>query len=145
MNQRQSGFTLLEVLVAVSFMTIAFLALAYVSIGSTRLSATAAQVPEARAILASELSKLQQRGYQNLNQCNIPPNSCTGETSATDGFHRTAWRIERDTALNGYVRVNLTTIWTKAGVTRRFSTAQLVTCLEDPGGTASNPYPGCPL
>ncbi len=117
MRLRQSGFTLVEVLVAISLMSVALLGFASVGVNSIRNDSFSRKTNVALALAQAKLEQLHSLPYSS-SQWTSGSHSESGldEDSNTGGEYTRSWVVTLDYGgHSGLRRVSVTVSWPGAG------------------------------
>ena len=124
-TKHDAGFSLLELLIALSIFSIGLLALGLIEIHSIRTASRALRLTEASALASSLIEEIQSRSYgtyQDLQETGdfagedgldaFPPESNAFDGSAThDGF-TTYWNVADDLPTDGNKTIRVQVHWT---------------------------------
>ena len=122
MRQKQRGFTLTELLIAIVVLTLGILGTAALTTGIIRGNSFSKNITSATAIAQSQLEAVQQVGYANADTSHFPPSAQVVGMGGVD-FSRTTTITDNSPATN-VKTVTVTVNWTEAGNTARSVTLQ---------------------
>lgn len=109
-----SGFTLIEVLVAIAIFSIGFLALGSMHISATNNNLSAGMRLEGTTLAARQMEQLMIADY---NDAQLTPGShLRSDFTAPSGsynFYTVLWNVAQDEALPGTKTINVTVCWQK--------------------------------
>ena len=125
----QKGFTLLEVLTAVSIFTIGILSANIMQIGSIQGDSSAAKITTSTNWAAGRIEELIQSGYANVNDTNgdgaagldyvnDPGEPADGSDTSPDGVYEIFWNVAADQVVTNVKTVRVITRWTSRGKVR---------------------------
>jgi type IV pilus assembly protein PilV len=110
-KRNEQGFTLLEVIIAISILSVGLLALASMQISSIRGNAFAGGVTEGATLAADRMEKLLVLPYTHSD---LSAGNHT-EPSPPSGF-AISWNVTDNDPINNTKTINLTVTWTDHGV-----------------------------
>jgi type IV pilus assembly protein PilV len=118
---KEKGFTLLEVIVAISILTIGILAVASMQISSIRGNSFAAGVTEGTTWAGDQVERLMALPYDHndLDQAQNPH-------QATEGKYTINWNVTDDTPMTNTKTINVTVTWTDHGVQKTVSLQRVI-------------------
>ena len=120
-RQREKGFTILEVLMAVSILTVAILTVASMQISSIRGNAFAGKVTEATTLAGRQLEILQSLPY---NDTELTAGTTHSDTNPPANY-TVAWTVTDEAIFNNTKTIDVTVAWTDHGVQRNVSMQQV--------------------
>lgn len=121
MKHWQAGFTLTEVLVAMSIFSITALATSKLMVGSTQNVTQNAESTHAIGLAQMKLEDL-----RNMRYLDLASGSASTPTSDWKGKSFTvAWVVNRDTPIVNSSTVTVTVSWTSHGKTRTYATRSI--------------------
>ena len=107
-NIGECGFTLIEVLIAMSIFTIGFLALAGLQVGYTRSNASARMQTESTALAADFLARLRILPFDHRD---LDPSANPHQPPArSSGPYTVQWRVTAHFPINGTKTVSITIV-----------------------------------
>ena len=117
MRHRQSGFTLIEVLVAISLMSIALLGFASVGVNAIRDDSFSRKTNVALALAQAKLEQLRSLPYSNSQWTSgSHTESDLDEDGNADGEYTRSWVVTLDyNGHSGLRRVSVTVSWPGTG------------------------------
>ena len=118
---KEKGFTLLEVIVAISILTIGILAVASMQISSLRGNSFAGGVTEGTTWAGDQVERLMALPYDHndLDQAQNPH-------QATEGKYTINWNVTDDTPMTNTKTINVTVTWTDHGVQKTVSLQRVI-------------------
>jgi len=118
---KEKGFTLLEVIVAISILTIGILAVASMQISSIRGNSFAGGVTEGTTWAGDQVERLMALPYDHndLDQAHNPH-------QATEGKYTINWNVTDDTPMTNTKTINVTVTWTDHGVQKTVSLQRVI-------------------
>ncbi len=156
-HKRQDGFTLLEVLMALSMISIAFIALGFAQINSARLTSSTRTLVQGKTEAEVQLGKLRQQmqvtGAKNVNprnfkgfmeDCPVPTlpltavsttANCGGRLTVTNttAVYALTWvagKAGTDPTNEGLVLVLIHVAWLNGANQRSYGLSAMVSCLD---------------
>lgn len=106
MKMNEKGFSLIELMVAVSILAIGLLGLAGLQGTAINGNHHGNTISQATVLAQDTIEKIRNTNYDDINTTNFP-------ASQTDGIFEKAILIEDDTPLNELKRVTVTVTWRK--------------------------------
>ena len=108
-EQTEQGFTLLEVIIAISILTFGILAVASMQVSSIRGNSFAWGTSEASTLAVDRIEKLMELPYDDsqLSQGSHPP--------TPQGRYNISWNVFDDMIISGTKTVVVTVAWTDRG------------------------------
>ena len=137
-GHNKQGFTLLEVIVAISILTIGLLAVASMQVSAIRGNASAYGMTEATSWASDQVEKLMVLPYENAGLQDTDGDGSAGleeATEATDdnpnpppthGKYKVYWNVAVDDTANGTKTVNVIATWTDHGIQKRVSIRNII-------------------
>jgi type IV pilus assembly protein PilV len=134
----EKGFTLLEVIVAISILTIGLLAVASMQVSAIRGNASAYGITEATSWAADQVEKLMILPYEHEGLQDTDGDGSAGledATEATDdnpnyppthGKYKVYWNVAVDDTANGTKTVNVIVTWADHGIQKRVSMRNII-------------------
>jgi type IV pilus assembly protein PilV len=119
--ETDKGFTLIEVLIAITVLTIGLLAVSTMQVSSIRGNAFAARQTEGTTIALDRLEKIMSLSYDDADLAA----GSHSDPSPLSGYS-VFWDVEDDSPLNNTKRVNVTVRWTAHGVQKNVSAERIV-------------------
>jgi type IV pilus assembly protein PilV len=119
--ETDKGFTILEVLIAISVLAIGILAVASMQVSAIRGNAFASLQTEGTTIVLDRMEKLMSLSYGDAD---LAAGSHT-DPSPPSGFS-VVWNIEDDSPLNNAKRVIVTVTWTDHGAQKDISVERIL-------------------
>ena len=120
-RRRERGFTLLEVLMAITILMVGILTVASMQISSIQGNAFAGKVTEAITLAGRQLEILQSLPYDDTD--------LSAGTTHTDtnppANYTVAWTVTDEAIFNNTKTINVTVAWTDRGVQRSVSVQQV--------------------
>ena len=120
-RRRERGFTILEVLMAASILTIGILTVASMQISSIRGNAFAGKVTEATTWAGRQLEILQSLPY---NDTDLTAGTTHSDTNPPANY-TVAWTVTDEAIFNNTKTIDVTVTWTDHGVQRTVSVQQV--------------------
>jgi type IV pilus assembly protein PilV len=116
-NQKKwnRGFSLIEVVIALSVFSIGILAVASLVISSIDENASARRVTEATALAEDRLERMMALPYENIND---------GES--TEGAYTVSWDVAEDVMVEQTKSITITVTWRYHGSARKVIIQQLM-------------------
>lgn len=120
-GSKEEGFTLLEVIVAISILTIGILAVASMQISSIRGNSFAGAVTGGTTWAGDQVERLMALPYDHndLDQAQNPH-------QATEGRYTINWNVTDDTPMTNTKTINVTVTWTDHGVQKNVSLQRVI-------------------
>ena len=120
-RSKEEGFTLLEVIVAISILTIGILAVASMQISSIRGNSFSSNVTEGTTWAGGQVERLMALPYDHndLDQAQNPH-------QATEGRYTINWNVTDDTPMTNTKTINVTVTWTDHGVQKTVSLQRVI-------------------
>ena len=137
-GHNKQGFTLLEVIVAISILTIGLLAVASMQVSAIRGNASAYGITEATSWASDQVEKLIVLAYDHADLQDTDGDGSSGlenATEATDdnpnpppvhGKYKVYWNVAVDDTANGTKTVNVIVTWTDHGIQKRVSIRSII-------------------
>ena len=137
-EQNENGFSLLEVIVAISVLTLGLLAVASMQVSAIRGNASAYGITEATSWVTDQVEKLMTLPYEHANLQDTDGDGAAGledATEATDdnpnappthGKYKVYWNVAVDDKANGTKTVNVIATWTDHGIQKRVSIRNMI-------------------
>ena len=134
----EKGFTLLEVIVAISILTIGLLAVASMQVSAIRGNASAYGITEATFWASDQVEKLIVLPYDHADLQDTDGDGTSGlgnATEATDdnpnpppahGKYKVYWNVAMDDTVNGTKTVNVIVTWADHGIQKRVSIRNII-------------------
>ncbi len=119
--ETDKGFTILEVLIAISVLTIGILAVSSMQVSAIWGNAFAIRQTEGTTIALDRLEKIMSLSYENTD---LAAGSHT-DPSPPSGYS-VVWNVADDSPLNNAKRVIVTVTWTGHGVQKDVSLERIV-------------------
>ena len=135
---KEAGFTLLEVLVAISILSVGILGVASMQASAIRGNDFAGGLTEGTTWAGDRMEKLVERGLANFNDSQLSDTDGDGDAGLEDAATTTAdhqesqgrytlfWNVSRDSLLNGTKTVNIIVTWTYHGAQKRVSLQNVI-------------------
>ncbi|UCE55634.1 MAG: prepilin-type N-terminal cleavage/methylation domain-containing protein [Desulfobacterales bacterium] len=116
-NQKEwrRGFSLIEVVIALSVFSIGILAIATLVISSIDENASARRVTEATALAEDRLERMMALSYENIND---------GES--TEGAYTVSWDVAEDVMVEQTKSITITVTWRYHGSAHKVIIQQLM-------------------
>ena len=113
MNKRQSGFTLIEVMIAVVILAAGILALATMQIVSIRSNAFSTEMTYATMLAQSEFEEFRNMAYDDITPTGGTPDSKVIPASETSkGIPYTVqWTVTNNTPITNMKTIDLDVLW----------------------------------
>ena len=137
-GHNEKGFTLLEVIVAISILTIGLLAVASMQVSAIRGNASAYGITEATSWASDQVEKLMVLPYNHADLQDTDGDGNSGlenATEATDdnpnpppvhGKYKVYWNVAVDDTADGTKTVNVIVTWTDHGIQKRVSIRNII-------------------
>jgi prepilin-type N-terminal cleavage/methylation domain-containing protein len=137
-GHNKQGFTLLEVIVAISVLTIGLLAVASMQVSAIRGNASAFGLTEATSWASDQVEKLIVLAYDHADLQDMDGDGASGlenDSEATDdnpnpppthGKYKVYWNVAVDDTANGTKTVNVIVTWTDHGIQKRVSIRNII-------------------
>jgi len=112
----EGGFTLIEILIALSIFAVGVLAVASMQITAIQGNATSAGVTDGVVLASQRMEMLMEEAWTSdaLN----PANNAGAETVATQGRYTIDWSITDDGVFNNTKTVDITVTWTDRNISK---------------------------
>ena len=120
-RRRETGFTLLEVLMAITILMVGILTVASMQISSIRGNAFAGKVTEATTLAGRQLEILQSLPYDDTD---LSAGTTHTDTNPPANYTVT-WTVTDDAVFSNTKTINVTVAWTDHGVQRSVSVQQV--------------------
>ena len=120
-GSKEKGFTLLEVIVAISILTFGILAVASMQVSSIRGNSFAIGVTGGTTWAGDQVERLMALpyGHNDLDQAQNPH-------QATEGMYTINWNVTDDTPITNTKTINVTVTWTDQGVQKSVSLQRVI-------------------
>ena len=133
---KDKGFTLLEILIAISILTVGLLAVASMQISAMRANSFAGGVTEGTTWAGDQLEKLMARPYDDADLDDTDDDGTAGLDDTGDdadyppeedldiytvGIYTVCWNVAIDAVTNNTKTITVIAIWTDHGVNKRVS------------------------
>jgi len=126
---KDKGFTLLEIIIAISVLTVGLLAVASMQISAIRANSFAGTVTEAAMLAGDQLEKLMARPYDDADLDDTDGDGAAGLDDTGDdadytedrGIYTVCWNVAIDAVTNNTKTITVIAIWTDHGVNKRVS------------------------
>jgi type IV pilus assembly protein PilV len=137
-GHNKQGFTLLEVIVAISVLTIGLLAVASMQVSAIRGNASAFGLTEATSWASDQVEKLIVLAYDHADLQDMDGDGASGlenDSEVTDdnpnpppthGKYKVYWNVAVDDTANGTKTVNVIVTWTDHGIQKRVSIRNII-------------------
>lgn len=137
-GHHEKGFTLLEVIVAISVLTIGLLAVASMQVSAIRGNASAYGMTEATSWASDQLEKLLGLPYEHASLQDTDGDGPAGledDTEASDdnpnpspiyGKYKVYWNVAVNDTANDTKTVNVIATWTDHGIQKRVSIRNII-------------------
>lgn len=134
----QKGFTLLEVIVAISILTIGLLAVASMQVSAIRGNASAYGITEATSWASDQLEKLIVLPYDHADLQDTDGDGTSGLENASEdtddnpnpppahGKYKVYWNVAADDTADDTKTVNVIVTWTDHGIQKRVSIRNII-------------------
>jgi type IV pilus assembly protein PilV len=119
--ETEKGFTIIEVLIAISVLTIGILAVSTMQVSAIRGNAFASRQTEGTTLALDRMEKIMSLSYENTDLAagnHTVPSPPSGYT--------VVWNVSDDSPLNNAKRIIVTVTWTGHGVQRNVSVERIV-------------------
>ena len=138
MKTNEKGFTLIEVLIAISILSFGLLAIASMQVSSINGNAAANDITEGTTWASDRVETLIRLGAANyddpaaLLDTNGDGNGGLSDTGAsadytdTEGDYTISWNVAEDVVLTGTKTINVIVTWVKKGVSRSVALGYLI-------------------
>jgi type IV pilus modification protein PilV len=120
-SETEKGFTIIEVLIAVSILAIGILAVSTMQVSSIRGNAFASRQTEGATIALDRMEKLMSLSYENTDLAG----GSHSDPSPPNGYS-VVWDVENDSPLDNTKRVIVTVMWIGHGVQRDISVERII-------------------
>jgi len=141
-RSKEEGFTLLEVIVAISILTIGILAVASMQISSIRGNSFAGGVTEGTTWAGDQVERLvalpyddpllqdtdgdAAAGLSDTGFDNDPDTQADADQQAIEGRYIIYWNVADDTPITNTKTINVTVTWTDHGVQKSVSLQRVI-------------------
>jgi len=138
-GQNEKGFTLLEVIVAISILTIGLLAVASMQVSAIKGNTLAFGITEATSWASDQIEKLIVLPYDHADLQDTDGDGASGledASEATDdnpntpppthGKYKVYWNVAVDDTADGTKTVNVIVTWTDHGIQKRVSIRNII-------------------
>jgi type IV pilus modification protein PilV len=137
-GHNEKGFTLLEVIVAISVLTIGLLAVASMQVSAIRGNASAYGMTEATSWATDQLEKLMVLPYEHASLQDTDGDGSAGLEDATEasddnpnpsptyGKYKVYWNVAVNDTANDTKTVNVIATWTDHGIQKRVSIRNII-------------------
>ena len=137
-QQGEQGFTLLELIFAVSILAIGILAVATMQVSSIRGNAFAGNTSMATTWAADKIEKLIVLAYEDYNDFSLSDRdgdgdgglehatAATADHQATQGNYTIYWNVSANSLINNTKTVNVIVTWVDHGVTKNVSMRYII-------------------
>ena len=137
-RDNETGFTILEVIIAISILSIGLLAVASMQVSSIRGNALASGVTEGTSWGTDRMEKIISMAYIDYDGTNLQDVDGDGDAglddatvadadySVTEGDYDIFWNIAQNSFLYDTKIVNLIVVWTEQGSEKRFAIRSLL-------------------
>ena len=137
-GHNQKGFTLLEVIVAISILTIGLLAVASMQVSAIRGNASAYGITEATSWASDQIEKLIVLPYDHADLQDTDGDGASGledASEATDdnpnpppthGKYKVYWNVAVDDTADGTKTVNVIVTWADHGIQKSVSIRNII-------------------
>ncbi len=134
----EKGFTLLEVIVAISILTIGLLGVASMQVSAIRGNASAFGITEATSWASDQMEKLIVLPYDHADLQDTDGDGASGLENAseatddnpnpppTHGKYKVYWNVAVDDTADGTKTVNVIVIWADHGIQKRVSIRNII-------------------
>jgi type IV pilus assembly protein PilV len=126
---KDKGFTLLEILIAISVLTVGLLAVASMQISAMRANSFAGGVTEGTTWAGDQLERLIAQPYDDADLNDTDGDGDAGLDDTGDdadytedrGIYTVCWNVAIDAVTNNTKTITVIAIWTDHGVNKRVS------------------------
>ena len=137
-GKNEKGFTLLEVIVAISILTIGLLAVASMQVSAIRGNASAYGITEGTSWASDQVEKLMVLPYDHADLQDKDEDGSAGLEDATEamddnpntppthGKYKVYWNVAVDDTAVGTKTVNVIVTWTDHGIQKRVSIRNII-------------------
>jgi type IV pilus assembly protein PilV len=137
-GHNEKGFTLLEVIVAISILTIGLLAVASMQVSAIRGNASAYGITEATSWASDRIEKLTVLPYGHADLQDTDGDGASGLENAseatddnpnpppTHGKYKVYWNVAVDDTADGTKTVNVIVTWADHGIQKRVSIRNII-------------------
>ena len=134
----EKGFTILEVIVAISILTIGLLAVASMQVSAIRGNASAYGITEATSWASDRIEKLTVLPYDHADLQDKDEDGSAGLEDATEamddnpntppthGKYKVYWNVAVDDTADGTKTVNVIVTWTDHGIQKHVSIRNII-------------------
>ncbi len=138
-GHNEKGFTLLEVIVAISILTIGLLAVASMQVSAIKGNTLAFGITEATSWASDQTEKLTVLPYDHADLQDTDGDGASGLENAseatddnpnhppTHGKYKVYWNVAVDDTADGTKTVNVIVAWTDHGIQKSISIRNIVT------------------
>lgn len=119
-RSKEGGFTLLEIIVAISILTVGILAVASMQIASIRGNAFARGTSEGTSWAVDKIEKLVVLPYDNADL------DAGSHGPVNQGRYRIEWSVTEDTIIANTKTITVTVEWEDHGVTKSVSMQRVI-------------------
>jgi type IV pilus assembly protein PilV len=120
-SKKEEGFTLLEVIVAISILTVGLLGLATMQVTSIKGNFFASRVTEGSAVASDRLEKLFALPYTHADL-----SGGTHTDPSPPAGRSISWIVTDNSPLNNTKKVVMTVSWTERGVQKNLSMERII-------------------
>jgi type IV pilus assembly protein PilV len=114
---RDNGFTLLEVLIAITIFSFGLLAIAGMQVAAMKGNTHAKGVTEGVTVVVDQMEKLMALPYDNVT---------SGGPTTIDGIYTLQWAVQTDTPEPNTKTISITATWTDTGVGKSAQIQQVI-------------------
>ena len=137
-GHNEKGFTLLEVIVAISILTIGLLAIASMQVSAIRGNASAYGITEATSWASDQIEKLTVLPYDHADLQDPDGDGSAGLEDATEstddnpnpppthGKYKVYWNVAMDDTADGTKTVNVIVTWKDHGIQKSVSIRNII-------------------